>query len=341
MTRHAAALTKTRSMRRALPDTEDLRRLIQAPDLTSAFQILAQKGLTADWTPPTDGSDPILAVETYLSESFEEQILKLYHYYGLAYKRFLGLMLLRFDLETLKMILRVIQDQNEAIFPSPQYRLAAARHAGERLFDVTKLSKARSKQQVVDAVILSAYKKIVEAFRPDRPLAQFDLEMRFDREYFRELVQATKGLSHKDRKIVKELIGENIDLHNLRWILRAKRFYDLSDELIFTYTLADGKVFNTDRLYALCAASTGELEELLAQTPYRYIVHETDQAMPSLLPKHLQQHCHSLAKRAPMSLAPLIAFLHDWEFMLLDLMTILEAKAYAADPRPYLITKGV
>ena len=341
MTRHAAALTKTRAMRRNLPDTEDLRRLIKAPDLASAFDLLAEKGLTADWTPPTDGTDPIFAVETYLSELFEAQILKLYHYYGLAYTKFLGLMLLRFDLETLKMFLRVIQDQNEAIFPSPQYRLAVARNTGERLFDVDKLSKARSKQQVLDAVVLPAYRKIVADFRPDQPLAQFDLEMRLDREYFRELVLATKGLSHKDRKMVKELVGENIDLHNLRWILRAKRFYEVSDELIFTYTLADGKVFTTDRLYALCGASEGELRELLAATPYRYILHETDQSMPSLLPKHLLQHCHSLAKKAPMSLAPLIAFLLDWEYMLLDLSTILEAKAYAADPRPYLITKGV
>ena len=341
MTRHGAALTKTRAMRRDLLSNECRRRLLDAPDLEAAFLVLGETGLTAGWRKPVDGTDPILSVETYLSESFEERLLKLYHYYGLAYKRFLGMLLLRFDIETLKMILRVLEDRNEAIFPSPQLRLAAMKHAGERLFHVDLLAQAKTKQDVAAAIALPKYRAMVEQYAPSEPLAQFDLEMRLDREYFRELMRATKALSHADRKLAKELIGENIDLHNLRWITRAKRFYRLPDELIFTYTIADGKVFNTDKLYALCESSLDELDTLLATTPYRFILKQTDDSIPSVLPKYLLKRCHSLAKKEPLSLAPIIAFLHDWEFMLSDLTTILEAKVYGVDPRPYLIGKGL
>lgn len=341
MTTHAAALAKTRAMRRGLLGKETFQALMEAPSLSAAFDVLAGESLFKDWKLDINEPDPIQATEAYLAETFENQIAKLYHYYGLAYKHFLGLMIARFDLETLKMVLRILEDQDETIIPKPQVRLAAGRHVSERIFDPELLAKATDKRSVADAIRWPAYRALVEAYNPGKPLAQFDLEMRMDRQYFQELVSAAKRLGSSDQKQVLQLIGENIDLQNLRWIFRAKRFYDLSNELVFTYTLPEGRIFNTDKLYKLCESSPEGVRDLIAETPYRFILEQPDEAMPSLLPKHLMQRCHSLAKKDPMSLAPIMAFLHDWEFMLLDLMTVLEAKAYNVDPRPYLIQKGL
>lgn len=56
----------------------------------------------------------------------------------------------------------------------------------------------------------------------------FHLELAFDHYYYQRLPAAIKKLDQPDRDIALRLAGVEIDLQNIRWIIRFRNFYDLT-----------------------------------------------------------------------------------------------------------------
>ena len=60
----------------------------------------------------------------------------------------------------------------------------------------------------------------------------FRMEVALDQDYYRDLLSAVRNLSSEDRKVALRLIGVEIDLQNISWIIRFKQFYDLPLEAV-------------------------------------------------------------------------------------------------------------
>jgi vacuolar-type H+-ATPase subunit C/Vma6 len=60
----------------------------------------------------------------------------------------------------------------------------------------------------------------------------FRMEMAFDHFYYKNLLAAIEKLDHADRTIALRLAGVQIDLQNIRWIIRFRHFYDLPLEAV-------------------------------------------------------------------------------------------------------------
>ena len=73
----------------------------------------------------------------------------------------------------------------------------------------------------------------------------FRLEMAFDHYYYRMLLTAIRQLDQPDRDIALRLSGVEIDLQNIRWIIRFRNFYDLSLEGVMAAIVPGG--FNLSR----------------------------------------------------------------------------------------------
>jgi len=73
----------------------------------------------------------------------------------------------------------------------------------------------------------------------------FRLEVGFDHYYYRHLIEAINRLDRKDRDIAIRLVGVEIDLQNISWIIRFKNFYDLPLEAILATIIPGG--FHLDR----------------------------------------------------------------------------------------------
>ena len=68
----------------------------------------------------------------------------------------------------------------------------------------------------------------------------FRMEIAFDHFYYDNLIKAIKKLDRKDRAIAERLAGVEIDLQNIRWILRLKNFYDLPLETVLAAVVPGG-----------------------------------------------------------------------------------------------------
>ncbi len=72
----------------------------------------------------------------------------------------------------------------------------------------------------------------------------FRMEVAFDHFYYSNLLSAIDTLDKKDRKVALRLIGVEIDLQNISWIIRFKNFYTLPFEAILAAIIPGGMNLN-------------------------------------------------------------------------------------------------
>jgi V/A-type H+-transporting ATPase subunit C len=109
---------------------------------------------------------------------------------------------------------------------------------------------ADTMDEVIDAVSGTPYAQIIEKYRvhvtEDRSL--FFLEAALDRFFFETLTSEADRLSAADRARAQHLIGLEIDLQNISWIIRYKTFYALTENEIEALLIPRGLTFSRDSI---------------------------------------------------------------------------------------------
>jgi len=83
----------------------------------------------------------------------------------------------------------------------------------------------------------------------------FRLEISLDHFYYNNLLATIKKMDSDDRTIALKLIGVEIDLQNIRWIIRLKDFYDLSLQEALSVIIPGGSQINATVMEELYRAS--------------------------------------------------------------------------------------
>jgi V/A-type H+-transporting ATPase subunit C len=68
----------------------------------------------------------------------------------------------------------------------------------------------------------------------------FRMEIAFDHYYYKNLMASIDKLDRRDRAIAIRLVGVEIDLQNINWIIRFKNFYDLPLEAVLASIVPGG-----------------------------------------------------------------------------------------------------
>ncbi len=108
--------------------------------------------------------------------------------------------------------------------------------------DVTKIVIAQDFDGVIDELRDTPYKNIIEKHRSavTEQKSLFPLEVALDHYYYQNLVNKTRSLSSRDREVALRLIGIEIDLQNINWIIRFKNFHKLPIEMVLQFVIPHG-----------------------------------------------------------------------------------------------------
>ncbi len=88
--------------------------------------------------------------------------------------------------------------------------------------------------------IIRKYGAVVESER-----SLFRLEVALDHYYYEHLIKVIKDMDPRDRAVALRIVGVEIDLQNISWIIRFRNFYDLPLEAILATIVPGG--FSLDR----------------------------------------------------------------------------------------------
>lgn len=218
-----------------------IQQLVRARSLAESVQLLADTGFapvqkiyeqTGDIkTAELELLREELSIYLELERSVEEEV-----------RDFVRALSERFEIESLKNALRLWFDRRvrgRAVEDARAYLLRRPIHHD---IDLDGIIDADTLEQVADRLGRTPFAPIVrqQAAAVMEGASLFPLELALDRYLYSRLIQATDQLSTRDRAIARRLLGVEIDLQNVGWLIRFKNFYSLAEDRALGYTLPGG-----------------------------------------------------------------------------------------------------
>lgn len=281
-------------------------------------------------------------LEAIFKQSQVDDYIKLIHYFSGYSKEFIKLLLVRYEIEDLKILLRGIEAEKD-----PDKMRAAFIYLGQySKVDYDELAKSRSIGDLIDSLKDTIYYSILQSAYPhyEETHNLFHMEMNLDLSYFRMIKKMIKKLSMDDNKILSKLIGMQVDLFNIIWIYRCKTYYELAPEQILNYTIDLYYSLDLQVVKEMCqAVSIEELEKTVQKTSYRKIFEEKkfeEILQGRAVQQYFYQTFHKAMKRGQLNLGTVLSYFKLKEYEIRDLITLIEMVRYENPPeigRQYLI----
>ncbi|MFA4992089.1 MAG: V-type ATPase subunit [Candidatus Omnitrophota bacterium] len=173
-------------------------------------------------------------------------------------KELAALFIQRYELEELKVVLRLWH--KKAPVNAEDYL------SGERIsfdIDFEKILYSQTIEEIIILLDHTPYKGPLlsarEKFKERN--SSFYLEASLDADYYRRLIAAVERLSAGDRAVARKILGIEIDVENINWLVRMSRYYSLGAGEILPWFIQGGDRINKDNVMGLYA--TNDLSKIM------------------------------------------------------------------------------
>ncbi|MBK5252126.1 MAG: V-type ATPase subunit [Peptostreptococcaceae bacterium] len=284
-----------------------------------------------------------LRKHTYLSAAFidaEEQdenvgylikkhmlgcIDKLYYFYVDAYRAFFKTLMMRYEVENIKLYLRAFS-RNEDISLLKHHIAYSNVYSS---IDYAMVGKASDMREFIDSLRDTKYYSQLEGYMDEEPSKMlFYMEMVLDRTYFSDLHESILKLEAEDREKILRLYGINVDLLNIQWIYRGRKFFGIASEELFNFTLNNGRRYNFEKLKALCYMDLEKYKKLISEGDYKFMFDGEEYLMEVAMERHLFNITEYAAGKERMSIVIPVVYIMKIEYEMRDLITIYEGIRY-------------
>ncbi len=334
---YGALATKIRAMKSRLLKEKDFQHLAQMENISQAIAYLEQipsyRAVLGDQDAARLHQRDL---ERMVVGTLYYDFSKLYRFCGKSQKKLLEFYFRKFEISVIKRALRRIFNHGDRTGESRELRSFFQKLSN---IHMEELSQAKTIPELLEALRDTSYKKVLLRLNNAGEAALFDYEMALDLYYFSEIwKQKDKILKGTDLEMLIRTFGSQIDLLNLTWICRAKKYYQLPAASIFALLIPVSYRLRDEEISAMATASNGkELEEILAQTYYgRHFREVAAGELEKLYQQLLNRIYGEERRRNPYSLAVVTAYLHDKEEEIDKLTTVLEGVRYGLEPQETL-----
>lgn len=245
-------------------------------------------------------------------------------------KRFVEELMRKYEVENLKVIIRAWNANEEIAFI---YR--------ERICNAIPVDGILDAKAIEEIIVLlgeTPYRKPLTEAREDYKKARslFYLEVALDRELYEATSRAISRLSAPDKKIASRLLGIEIDILNINWILRFKKYYNLGLAQVTRLILAGGLQVKEDvvrEVYpdrAPAALISALLTGVYRDLPRALQVEDEVEGLhlvEGLLRETYAQQLRKALGGYPFTIGTVIAYLRFRQIEVANIITILNAKA--------------
>lgn len=258
---------------------------------------------------------------------------RLYLFAGMEQRKFLDIYYLRFESALLKRCLRNIFDgRTREPYGHQEETAFFEQHSS---LNIRLLSQVRSVEEFLDGLKGTAFypvlKKIEESGKP----SLFEYENALNLYFMRKMiVEYKKVLKKQDLEAITGIYGVEVDLLNLQWIYRAKKYYRMEQEEIQSILIPIHYKIKEDMIRQLMEASGVEdIRSLLKRSYYqRYAEEESDTLSIESLYRKLIGNIRSLyILKYPYSVACMENYLYRKETEVDKLTTLVEGIRFGID----------
>lgn len=170
-------------------------------------------------------------IEQDLNLSQYRDFAKLYKFANLKQRRFLDLYFMHYEITILKTCLRNAAGHREQRQDLSMFREFFERHSA---LDLITISQSRTMEEFIGNLKGSPFYLPLNLMLQNGKVTLPACETALDMLYFKAIWKLkNKNLSKAEQKIIAQCFGTRMDMLNLEWICRSKRFYQLTPGEIY------------------------------------------------------------------------------------------------------------
>lgn len=329
---YSGITTKVKAMSSRLITTEDYKHISQLETVPEFIAFLKHQPAYQDLFAGFD--------ETTLHRGQVEQILtdglfidytRIFRFATMEQRRILTFVFARYEVNVLKSCLQRVFS-NTKILDLSKFVESVQKYTKLR---IEELSTARTMDEFITLLKDTEYYPLFIRMQNSGTSTLYDYEAQLDIYFFKKVWKMKdRMLRGSDRAYITKILGTQVDLLNIMWIYRSKKFYDMDYVKIYASIIpCNYKLKRLEISKMVEAATLDEFLNALGTTYYGTIYKDALlTSMETVYRQRLNKLYEKTQREHPASMAPILCFLHLKEMELDRLTTALECIRYKLEP---------
>lgn len=277
-------------------------------------------------------------IEKSLHLSKYRDFTKLYRFAGPRQRSFLKLYFYHYEIILLEYCLRTVFDHRKFELDLSSFKPFLEHHSK---LDLDLLASSQTINELVENLKGTEFYDVLKNFGELSDPVLKDYEYALDLYYFRTIWnKKEKELTKEDSEFIERTYGSRMDLLNIQWIYRSKKYYRLEPDQVYAQLIPISYKLKKGQIRQLIEApGLPEMQSVLNQTYYS----RTYRKM-SLSLEHLEEftyrYLYDLHKkdsvRNPYSIAVLNTYLYQREEEVRKIITVIEGIRYGLTSKEIL-----
>ncbi|MBQ6888210.1 MAG: V-type ATPase subunit [Lachnospiraceae bacterium] len=267
-------------------------------------------------------------VEALFQKAIYADFAKIYAFSGLEQRKFLDIYYIRYEIAILKNCLRMLFDHRDVTLDLSEFQTFFEKRSA---LDVMKLADSKSITEFVENLRGSIFFPPLKKLEGVSDATLFDYENALNLFYLKRMWnEFAKVMKNKDLKVIREIYGSEIELLNLEWIYRAKKYYHMSPADIYAFIVPVHYKLHIDLFRQIVEAPTiEEMGKLLSNCYYARFKERMDSTSIERMYEELIEKIHKNSSRKyPYSIICIETYLYKKAKEVDKLTTLIECVRY-------------
>lgn len=331
---YSGITTKVKSLQSNLLKESDYKELASLTSVSSAVAFLKGKPAYRSIFQAIDEQTIHRGeIEQLLIHSLYSDFTKIYLFADIHQRKFLDTYFIRYEVNVLKSCLRSVFDHREGMTIDLSFFKAFFDQHSK--LDITKLTSSNSIEELVNNLRGTSIYPILSNLSNIKEPKLFDYEMALDMYYFSNMwKKRSKNFKKEELEIISHSFGTKIDLLNIQWIHRCKRYYNMSSADIYAMTIPVNYKLSKASITELVECPLEQFSDQLEKTYYAKVYHPFRRHDLEVFYKSVLDRMHQRDSRHnPYSIAIINSYLYFKDKEIDKITTALECIRYGLEPK--------
>ena len=334
---YSGITTKIRAMQAKLLTEADYENIANLKTVPEVIEYLKEKPAYTKYINRMDTSLYHRGdVEKVLTQSFYDDYTRIFRFVGMEQKKFLKAYWKRYEIDLINYCLRIVFNHYDDPFDIDYKKEIFDKYSQ---LSVSKLVLSKNVEELIDNLKGTEYYSPLQTLRESGAATLYDYDLTLELYYFSVMWKEEKRLlKGKERDIFIKDYGMRIDLTNIRWIYRAKKYYNMLPPDIYMMMIPIQYRFSKEEFKAMVEAPT--VEEFIKQVGLtRYgnkLTFEEGHMLEQQSREILKAAYLSDRRHNPYSVATMNAYLFLKEEEIRKIVSALECIRYGLSSRDIL-----
>ena len=264
-----------------------------------------------------------LEIEKLLDESLINDIIKIKKLLNKEDNKLFDLFLRQYEIKCVKSILRKLYSEDK----TNDIIVENVKMWTNTLFNEIKgMETIENFDDFFKAIERMDHYRFIKKYQNQENINIFEIENEIDKLYFEELYDSTKF-----NKNLKNIVGSEIDLLNIEWIIRIKKFYNFDKQRLLNilidryYKIKPGTLTNI-----IEKNSFDDINSILSKTYYKDIF-SSENDFEGNTDTYLYKINYKTFKEDSISLAYIFAYINLVDYENNDIINVVEGIRYNMD----------